>query len=49
MEIALILVGLAFLAFIARANIWNARRRVAMTPAEIAADDAEDRREANIW
>lgn len=45
--IGVLLVGAV--ALIAHANIWNARRRAAMTEAERAADDAENEREANIW
>jgi hypothetical protein len=41
--------GLTIIGLIVAANMWNARRRAAMTPAERAADEAKDQREANIW
>lgn len=48
-EIVFSLIGLLLIALLICANVWNARRRAKMTPAERDADDAEDRRETNIW
>lgn len=40
-----VVVGLLIVAL----NVWDFRRRRAMTPAERAADDEEARRELAIW
>ena len=49
MMIAIYAAALGAIAFVVWVNVWDRRRRAAMTPAERLADDEETRREMSIW